>query len=174
MIRPSPWARINTDRTRRKSTVRATAATCAFAMPSRIKANASAPAGVPGGGAEGAGGGHSGPRPPPIEHPYPASHLRQQPWPGETLGIAPSTAVVASAPIRAVPTPGGTPASVVRTSPAPIGTLVAVIPVRRAMRRNPSAPPLAPMTGHWVPTRAAAAPHLDDARRGAHPDRSLV
>ena len=117
-------------------------------------------------------GGHSGPRPPAIEHP--ASHPRQsQQWPGAALGIAPSTAIVASAPIRAVPTPGGTPASVVRTSPARVWTL-AVIPVRRAMRRNPFAPPSAPMTGYRVPTRAAATPHLYDAGRGAHPDRSLA
>ncbi len=94
---------------------------------------------------------HSGLRPPAIEHPLLASHPRQsQQWPGTVLGIA--TAIVASAPIRAVPTPGGIPASVVRTSPAPIGSLIAVIPVWRAMRRNPSAPPLAPMTGHRVPT----------------------
>jgi hypothetical protein len=45
---PAPWARISTDRTRRKSTVRATAATLAFAMLSRISANAPAPAGVAG------------------------------------------------------------------------------------------------------------------------------
>jgi hypothetical protein len=95
-------------------------------------------------------------------------------WPAATLGIAPSTAIVASAPIRPVPTPGRTPASVVRTSPAPVRSLFAVIPVWRAMRRNPSAPPLAPMTGHRVPTRAAAAPHLDNAGCGAHPDRSLA
>src|SRR5438105_11691378 len=45
-ISPLPWARISTERTRRNSTVRATAATLPAAIASRISVKASAPAGA--------------------------------------------------------------------------------------------------------------------------------
>jgi len=49
--------------------------------------------------------------------------------------------------------------------PATIGTPPAIVMAQRAVRRNPSASPPAPMTRHWVPARTAATPHLDDTRR---------
>ena len=66
--------------------------------------------------------------------------------------------------VGALYTPIGT-SPTVGASPAP------AVMVRRAMRRNPSASPSAPVTRHGVPAPTTAAPYLDDARRWTCPDR---